>query len=108
MVLAPELATARSSLPSLLKLPTATDRGVMPTATVGAGWKVPSPLPRSTETVLDPELATARSSLPSPLKSPTATEVGLVPTAKVRAAWKVPSPLPNSTETVLLTGLQQF
>ena len=39
-----------------------------------AGWKVPLPLPSSTETVLDPALLTARSSLPSLLKSPTATD----------------------------------
>src|SRR5262249_15921571 len=64
-------------------------------------WKVPSPLPSNTETVLDPALATARSSLPSPLKSRTATETGFVPTEKARAVRKVPSPLPSRTETVL-------
>src|SRR6266581_3500419 len=54
----------------------------MPTNKVVAGWKVPSPLPSSTETVLDPALATARSTLPSPLKSPTATDTGLDPDTK--------------------------
>ena len=46
------LAVARSSLPSLLKSPTARDSGPVPVAEVRAGWNVPSPLPSSTLTVL--------------------------------------------------------
>src|SRR5437867_1462718 len=82
MVLAPALATARSGLPSPLKSAIATDQGVMPTAKVCAGWKVPSPLPSSTETVLARELASARSCTPSLLKSPTATDTGVAPDTK--------------------------
>ena len=73
----------------------------MPATTFLAVWKVPSPLPNSTETVFELELATARSASPSWLKSPTATEVGLVSAASVSGAPKVPSPLPSSTETAL-------
>src|SRR6267378_4303260 len=84
------LVTARSSLPSPLKSPTATETGKPPAAKVNGARKVPSPLPDSTETLREPELATARSSLPSPLKSPTATEAGrLPPVLEIRAAWKV-------------------
>src|SRR5260370_749702 len=68
---------------------------------VGPAWKVPSPLPSSTETVLSLLLATTKSGLPSPLKSPTASEVGALPTRKLSGAPKVPSPLPSSTETLL-------
>src|ERR1035441_3921741 len=65
---------------------------------VTAVWKVPSPLPNSTEREprvgettagLSPELATARSSLPSPLKSPTATEIGFTPTLNICAGPKL-------------------
>src|SRR5712664_3294630 len=99
------LATARSSHPSPLKSPTATETGLSPAAKLSAAWKVPSPFPRSTETLLELKAtATARSSHPSPLKSPTATETGLSPAAKLSAAWKVPSPFPRSTETLLEWG----
>src|SRR5207253_762750 len=81
-VLDPRLATARSSLPSPLKSPTATENGLVPTARSGRAANVPSPWPRSTETVPEPSLATARSALPSPLKSPTATDDGLCPVRK--------------------------
>src|SRR5712692_4269704 len=50
-------------------------------------WKVPSPLPKSTETP-EQTLATARSCTPSPLKSPTATEEGLHPVPKFCASAK--------------------
>src|SRR6266480_3035703 len=79
--------------------------GFVPEGKVRAGWKVPSPLPSSTETSPEFQLAAARSSLPSPLKSPTVTEVGRDPTAKVRPAGKVPSPLPSSTATLLEPSL---
>ena len=39
-----------SGLPSPLRSATATERGCSPTAKVAWGWKVPSPLPRSTLT----------------------------------------------------------
>ncbi len=45
---------------------------------VGAGWNVPSPLPREIETLSVPARATATSRLWSPLKSPTAIADGLV------------------------------
>ena len=44
------------------------------------GWKVPSPLPSSTDTVPScSEFATARSSWPSPLKSPATMADGIRP-----------------------------
>src|SRR5258708_19102448 len=95
----PELATARSSLPSQLKSPTATDRELDPAPKSTAGPKVPSPLPSSTETLFEPTLATAKSSSPSPLKSPTTTETRLDPAPKFTAAPKQPSPLPTRTQT---------
>src|SRR5215471_3215997 len=76
-LLEPELATARSGLPSPSKSPTATETGPLPAPKSCAAWKLPSPLPKSTETLLEPALVTARSGLPSPLKSPTATDRGL-------------------------------
>src|SRR2546426_11745435 len=41
-----------------------------------AGWKVPSPLPSSTQALQSPKLTTARSGLPSPLKSLTTMPEG--------------------------------
>src|SRR5271156_6774863 len=66
-------ATARSSLPSRLKSPTASELGPDSTLKSRAVWKVPSPLPNRMLTFPPSLLATAKSSLPSPLKSPTAT-----------------------------------
>src|SRR5262244_2069181 len=80
------LATARSSAPSPLKSPTATETGVLPTVRLCAGWKLPSPELKSTETLFERELATARSGTPSPLKSPAATKTGLRPVSKSRRA----------------------
>src|SRR5437773_1993531 len=74
----PKLATATSSLPSPLKSPTATDGGPGAPQFTRA-FKLPSPSPSSTLTILLPAFATARSSLPSPLKSPTAADVGFDP-----------------------------
>src|SRR2546426_470431 len=96
----PMAATARSGIPSPLKSPTAAERGREPVAKFRAAWKVPSPLPSSTETLLEVRLTTARSGTPSPLKSPTAAETGGAPGAKLRAAWKGPPPLPRSSEMV--------
>ena len=53
-----KLTTARSSFPSPLKSPTATDDGTLPAAKFRAAWKVPSPLPSSTETLLEFKLTT--------------------------------------------------
>src|SRR5262249_9934686 len=80
--------------------PIATDLGWAPTLKLRLGWKAPSPLPKSTLTLLLVPLVTARSRRPSPLTSPTATEEGESPTPKLRAFWKEPSPLPKSTLTV--------
>ena len=57
-----------------------TEVGPDPTATSGFAWKVPSPLPNRTETLLEPEFWAARSILPSPLKSAFVTVVGVDPT----------------------------
>src|SRR5262249_42510361 len=46
------LATARWGWPSPLKPPTATETGKSPAAKWAGRWKVPSPLPSSTLTVL--------------------------------------------------------
>src|SRR3989442_717044 len=98
-------ATARSGTPSPLKSPTAAEKGrVLRVAKFRAAWKVPSPLPSSTETLFAPlgKFAplgtTARSGIPSPLRSPTATEIATM--SMFGAARKDPSPLPSSTETV--------
>ena len=80
----PWLATARSKNVSLLKSPTATECGDIPTAKLVAGVpNEPVPLPKSIETLLELMLATARSKNVSPLKSPTATERGRI------SYWKV-------------------
>src|SRR5215472_13375785 len=49
----PKLATARSSTPSPLKSPTATEVGSQPAPKFRAASEVPSPLPSSTETLLE-------------------------------------------------------
>src|ERR687889_2043708 len=107
------LATARSTLVSLLNSAPTTEAGLVPAAKFCAVPKVPSPLPRRTETPpgaskpqnpvkklqLNPLYATARSALESPLKSALLTEKGPSPPPTFGAATKVPSPLPKSTET---------
>ena len=67
-------------MPSPVRSATATARGLRPTAKVCWTLKVPSPLPRSTLTVLPSELAVTMSGRPSPFKSATATDVGAGPT----------------------------
>src|SRR5438093_1256498 len=84
---------------------TAAERGLLPTAKDRGAWKVPSPLPSSTETSLDQALVTARSRIPSALNWPTATKEGRVPAGKYCAARKVPSPLPSNTATLLEPSL---
>src|SRR6266568_3745861 len=74
-------------MPSPLKSPTAKYQGFAPTAEMSAGRKVPSPLPKNTETVLSPTLETARSGLPSPLKSPTAMPEGPFLVAATYSVW---------------------
>src|SRR2546422_6850677 len=69
----------RSGLPSPLKSPTSMYQGKPPPEAkymFFAGWKVPSPLPSSTQAVQSPKLTTARSGLPSPLKSLTTMPEG--------------------------------
>src|SRR5215813_4628237 len=48
-LLAAPFATAKSTAPSLLKSPTAANRGREPTGISLLGWNVPSPLPRKIE-----------------------------------------------------------
>ena len=73
------MATARSVRPSPLKSPATRASGAVPAAYRTWSWKVPSPLPSSTDTSLEPSLATARSVRPSPLKSPATRALGAVP-----------------------------
>src|SRR5579859_4956391 len=103
-VLSELLVTAKSSLPSLLKSPMATDKGTLPVAgDEGEAVNVPSPLPNRIVTVLLAKFGTAKSNFPSPLKSPTATEFGALPVAGDEAVGvKVPSPFPNRIVTLLL------
>ena len=91
---------ARSCLPSPLKSPTATEKGLVPAPKLVAAPKLPVPSPNKIDTLFEFSLATARSCLPSPLKSPTATEPGIVPTPKLVAALKLPVPLPNKIDTL--------
>ena len=80
-------------MPSSSRSPIATDKGRRPVAKSWRVWKVPSPLPSSTLTVLEEKFATARSGVPSPLRSPIATEKGLMPVAKF---WFCPKKSPGS------------
>src|SRR5262249_17813180 len=64
------------------KSATATESGRLPTPKLRTPWKLPSPLPKSSETVLEESLVTTRSGTASPLKSPTATEEGFLPASK--------------------------
>ena len=85
----------------LLKSPTAIKRGSVPTGTgeLFAGVNVPSPCPKSMETVLASKLAVARSKFPSSFKSPTEIERGALPIGKLVGGPNVPSPSPKSMET---------
>ena len=74
-----QFATARSSLPSRFRSPTATCHGVSPTAKSVCAPNVPSPFPSSTDTVFEPMFVTARSGLPSRFRSATATAQGVAP-----------------------------
>ncbi len=72
---------------------------------MAVGWKVPSPFPRSTESVFSPEFAVMMSGLPSPSMSAIPTALGKgwvepVPTAWTYGAPKVPVPSPTRIETV--------
>src|SRR4051812_22703797 len=97
----PTLATAISCLPSLLKSPTATDRGPVPTLTSVVPLKLPAPSPKRIETLNGGDwLATAISCMPSLLKSPTATETGVKPTLTLVVLLKFPTPSPKRIETV--------
>src|SRR5947207_13480746 len=100
-MLTPAFVTAKSSLPSPLKSPTATDWGPGAPKFTGA-LKVPSPLPSSTLTFLLPAFATARSSLPSPLKSPTAADVGFDP------AWTLHALSPTEEDGLVISKQTKF
>ena len=62
---APWFATARSSRPSWLKSPVATEMGNAPVVKSVFAPNEPLPWPRRTETLFAPKFATARSSRPS-------------------------------------------
>src|SRR5207245_2805946 len=83
------LAVTRSGLPSLLKSPTASEPGLVPTPKLVAAPKPPVPLPSRMDMLLELKLATARSGLPSLSKSPTPTEIGPVPVPKLVAGPKL-------------------
>src|SRR5882724_8010868 len=70
-----------------------------PELKVTAGWKVPSPFPKSAPTKFVLLNDSIRSGFPSPFISAIATEL-VDPTGNVSADWKVPLPLPSSTPTV--------
>src|SRR5262249_39024402 len=96
----PRFASARSSLPSPLKSPTATEIGRLPGEKADFATKLAAPAPGRIETVSQRRFASARSSLASPLKSPTATEYGELPVPKSVFAAKLPVPVPSRIETV--------
>src|SRR2546430_2209428 len=100
MLPASELATAMSALPSLLKSPTAIERGLVPTLKGCEVPKPPAPSPSATDTVAKKGLlfVIAKSTLPSPLKSATATKPGSVVNT-FGAAVNFPPPEPSRIET---------
>ena len=87
-------AVAKSGLPSPLKSPILTEKGLAPVgkstlvAKVGVVAKVAVVLSRIEAVLLVP-FATAKSGLPSPLKSPMLKDLGLLPVAKVTWVAKV-------------------
>ncbi len=93
-------------MPSPLKSPTETARGLLPTAIgdPGAGANLPLPSPSRVVTLPSPTFATARSAMPSLLKSPVATGVGRLPTATGNpgAGANPPLPSPSNILTLLL------
>src|SRR5580704_3329111 len=96
-------------MPSLLKSPTTTATGELPTGNGpdGDDVNVPNPLPRSTVPVLSPSFAIAISCLLSPLKSPTARATGPLPTVNglPGAGVNTPELLPSITVTVAFDTL---
>ena len=61
---------------------------------------VPSPMPKSTETLSFPKFAVTMSMCVSPFRSTSATLYGWSPTGYVTCVANVPSPRPRSTDTV--------
>src|SRR5215472_7939798 len=96
--------TTKSNLLSALRSTRATNTGELKeNGRAVAPWKVPSPLPRSSETVDEKLNAVMRSRFPSPFTSPIASETTVPLTAKLRAASKPdPSAAASSTETAPL------
>src|SRR5262245_8644098 len=100
-------AVARSGLPSRLKSPTATEKGLVPTSTgEPAGVKPPIPSPSKIVTLpvsmLRVRFATARSGLPSTLKRAIGTDRGLAAEQTGESAVvKQPIQTPNKIVTVL-------
>ena len=82
------LTTARSSLPSPLKSPTATEWDRNRSRRRGQS-EVAIAVPEQDGNRAAVELATAKSSLPSPLKSPTATDKDRSPPLRRRGQGKV-------------------
>ena len=89
-----KFATTRSSFPSPLKSPIATDKGLSPVGKSCLVAKLGVAAPgavvfSSTDTVLELILATARSSFPSRFRSATVTNTGPVPVVKSCLGAKV-------------------
>jgi hypothetical protein len=109
-----ENVTARSSLPSALKSPTAIDEGNLWLSIAGdrtGDWKVPSPFPNSVTNWFSSgftEAKPTRSVLPSLFKSAVTKNIGLIPWGLLMAesAWNVPSPFPR--RTVIWLPLQEM
>src|SRR4029079_10231543 len=108
-----KFATTRSSFPSPLRSPIATDNGLSPVGKSCLLAKLGVAAPgavvlSSTDTVLELILATAMSSFPSRFRSATVTNTGPVPVAKSCLGAKVEVADPgavvlNSTDTVFET-----
>src|SRR2546428_2346439 len=94
--------TARSGFPSQFQSPARISNGVPANGATRRSANVPSPKPRSSDTVCNvlEKLVTAKSRWPSRLKSATATSRGACPASSSRRALKVPPPCPRNRETV--------
>jgi len=110
-----ELGTTKSGLPSPLRSPIETERGLVPVVKSVLAEKVGVEAPgvvvfKNTETLLEPQLPTAKSGLPSPLRSPIERERGLLPVVKSALTEKVGVEAPGvvvfkNTETLVELAL---